>query len=128
MASNEKEGDCKTDSKGKEGQSAGGQSYIRVFQYADRDSRLLYATSCVAAIGAGVALPFMDLIFGKFVTTFNNFAIGVLSPSGYMSEVEKFTLYFVYLFIAKFVLTYIHSFCVSIAAIKTTKALREHFL
>ncbi|KAI6828975.1 multidrug resistance protein [Hortaea werneckii] len=128
MAANEKEADCKTDPKAEEGQSAGGQSYVRVFQYADRDSRLLYATSCVAAIGAGVALPFMDLIFGKFVTTFNNFAIGVLSPSGYMSEVEKFTLYFVYLFIAKFVLTYIHSFCVSIAAIKTTKALREHFL
>lgn len=37
-------------------------------------------------------------------------------------------MYFVYLFIAKFVLTYIHSFCVSLAAIKTTKALREHFL
>lgn len=110
MAANEKESDCKTDSKAEEGQSAGGQSYAvrtrssqydgvsklifaqqRVFQYADRDSRLLYATSCVAAIGAGVALPFMDLIFGKFVTTFNNFAIGVLSPSGYMSEVEKFT-------------------------------------
>ncbi|KAI6848552.1 multidrug resistance protein [Hortaea werneckii] len=128
MAANEKESEYKTDSDAGETQTAGGHSYIRVFQYADRDSRLLYATSCVAAIGAGVALPFMDLIFGKFVTTFNNFAIGVLSPAGYMQEVEKFTLYFVYLFIAKFVLTYIHAFCVSIAAIKTTKALREHFL
>jgi hypothetical protein len=40
---------------------------------------------------------------------FNNFALGLLSPSEYMNEVEKFTLYFVYLFIAKFVLVYTYS-------------------
>lgn len=91
----------------------------------------------------------MDLIFGKFVTTFNNFALGSLSSGAYLSQIEDFTyaflgnhetclsqavlltsirLYFVYLFIAKFVLVYIHTVCVSIAAIRTTKALRQHFL
>lgn len=34
----------------------------------------------------------------------------------------------VYLFVAKFVLVYIHTVCVSIAAIRTTKALRVDFL
>lgn len=37
-------------------------------------------------------------------------------------------LYFIYLFIAKFLLTYIHTLAVSLAAIQTTKALRLHFL
>lgn len=38
------------------------------------------------------------------------------------------SLYFVYLFIAKFCLVYAHTFSVSIAAIRTTKALRLDFL
>lgn len=70
----------------------------------------------------------MDIVFGLFVTSFNNFALGRLSSSDYMDEVEKFTLYFVYLFIAKFFLVYIYSFCASVAAIRTTKALRLDFL
>lgn len=59
---------------------------------------------------------------------FNNFALGRLSPSEYMNKVEYFTLYFVYLFIAKFVLVYVFSLGASIAAIRTTKALRLDFL
>lgn len=88
----------------------------------------MYAISFIAAIAAGTALPFLDLIFGKFVTTFNSFATGALSPADYMSQVEKYTLYFVYLFAAKFALVYIHTVGVSIAAIRTTKALRLDFL
>ena len=45
-----------------------------------------------------------------------------------MNSVEHFTLYFVYLFIAKFVLVYVYSLGASIAAIRTTKALRLDFL
>lgn len=45
-----------------------------------------------------------------------------------MDQVEKFTLYFVYLFVAKFVLVYIYSLGSSVAAIRTTKALRLDFL
>ena len=63
-----------------------------------------------------------------YISAFNNFAIGALGPSSYMNEVEKYTLYFVYLFIAKFVLTYIYTLGASVAAIRTTKALRLDFL
>lgn len=45
-----------------------------------------------------------------------------------MDKVEYFTLYFVYLFVAKFVLVYVYSLGASIAAIRTTKALRLDFL
>jgi ATP-binding cassette, subfamily B (MDR/TAP), member 1 len=33
----------------------------------------------------------MDLIFGKFVTAFNNFALGRLSPAQYMDRVDQFS-------------------------------------
>ncbi|RYP20120.1 hypothetical protein DL765_002962 [Monosporascus sp. GIB2] len=107
---------------------SGFKSYMRIFNYADRTSWILYSVAFAAAIVAGSALPLMDLGFGKFVTTFNNFAIGAVSPDDYMSEVSRYSLYFVYLFIAKFFLVYIHTVCISVAAIRTTKALRLDFL
>ncbi|KAF7553108.1 hypothetical protein G7Z17_g3861 [Cylindrodendrum hubeiense] len=107
---------------------SGFKSYMRIFKFADRTSWILYSVAFAAAIAAGAALPLMDLVFGKFVMTFNNFAIGAVSPDDYMTEVSRYSLYFVYLFIAKFFLVYIHTVCVSTAAIRATKALRLDFL
>ena len=42
-------------------------------------------------VASGTLLPLMDFIFGKFVTIFNNFAIGAISPSEYRHEVNKYT-------------------------------------
>lgn len=62
-----------------------------MFGYADSQSWLLFAIAFVAAIGAGVPLPLMDLVFGQFVTAFNSFATGETSPSQYMDEVTQYT-------------------------------------
>lgn len=64
------------------------------------------AVALVAMIVSGTVLPLMDVVFGKFINVFNDFVIGELSPAGYRSKVNEFSLYFIYLFIAKFVLTY----------------------
>ncbi|KAF2849496.1 multidrug resistance protein-like protein 1 [Plenodomus tracheiphilus IPT5] len=106
--------------------SSGG--YLRIFKYADQTSWILNGISFVAAIGAGTLLPLMDLVFGKFVTTFTGFATGSTTPEQYRAEVNKYSLYFIYLFIAKFSLVYIHSVGISISAIRTTKALRIDFI
>ncbi|KAF1850793.1 P-loop containing nucleoside triphosphate hydrolase protein [Cucurbitaria berberidis CBS 394.84] len=103
-------------------------SYGRVFNYADRNSWILNIIAFTAATGAGAVLPMMDLIFGKFVTAFTGFATGTSTPAQYRSIVNRYTLYFVYLFVAKFGLVYIHSVCISIAAIRTTRALRIDFI
>ena len=80
----------------------------------------------VAAIAAGVLLPLMNLVFGKFVTSFTGFGTGAISAATYRADVNRFTsvweicailnmwlicirLYFIYLFVAKFALVYIHS-------------------
>jgi ATP-binding cassette subfamily B (MDR/TAP) protein 1 len=44
----------------------------------------------ICMIASGTALPLMDLIFGKFVNVFTNFATGQLSPAGYRSEVANY--------------------------------------
>ncbi|RGP61810.1 leptomycin b resistance protein pmd1 [Fusarium sporotrichioides] len=73
-------------------------------------------------------LVMKDLVFGKFINVFNNFATGQLSPAAYRDEVAKYSLIFVYLFIGKFVTTYIWTVLISITAIRTTKQLRIDFI
>lgn len=79
-------------------------------------------------IAAGALLPLMDIVFGRFVTVFNNFVTGSLSPEDYRNEVNNYTLWFVYLFIAKFVLCYAWTVLISTNAIRTTRSLRLSFL
>ncbi|KAF5232808.1 hypothetical protein FAUST_8534 [Fusarium austroamericanum] len=102
--------------------------YLRVFTYNDQLGWILNGVAFVCMVAAGTILPLMDLVFGKFINVFTDFATGSLSPAGYRTEVSKYSLYFVYLFIAKFVLTYIWTILVSIAAINTTKSLRVDFV
>lgn len=73
-------------------------------------------------------MPLMTVVFGGFVTTFTDFSLGELSPSSFMKEVNKFTLYFVYLFIGRFAVTYIYTVCFTIAATKLVKRLRVLFV
>ncbi|KAK2672972.1 AAA ATPase domain [Fusarium oxysporum f. sp. vasinfectum] len=139
----EHNGDEKGDTK-EEKKDTSFKYYLRVFTYNDRLGWILNSIAFVAMIAAGTILPLMDLVFGKFINVFTDFATGVLSPAGYRSEVSKYrycllaivcirkltidSLYFIYLFIAKFALTYLWTILVSIAAINTTKALRVDFV
>jgi len=41
-------------------------------------------------VAAGTILPLMDLVFGKFINVFTDFATGSLSPAGYRTEVSKY--------------------------------------
>lgn len=100
--------------------------------------------AAVCMVASGTVLPLMDVVFGKFVNVFNDFVVGKLTPAGYRREVDSFrylnsrlplrpdvlifSLYFIYLFIAKFILTYVWTVLVSITAIRTTKDLRVSFV
>ncbi|PVI00034.1 multidrug resistance protein-like protein 1 [Periconia macrospinosa] len=106
----------------------GMSSYIRIFGYADSTSWTLNVVAFFAAVACGAILPLMNLVFGGFVTTSTQFAVGAITPAQYRSAVNHYTLYFVYLFVGKFATFYIHSVCISIAAIRTTKALRIDFV
>ncbi|KAL6232421.1 hypothetical protein BDW75DRAFT_19907 [Aspergillus navahoensis] len=109
-------------------QSGGFKSYIRIFSYADSLGWLLNVFALIGAIGAGSALPLMDLLFGKMLTTFNDLATGQSSPAEFRSDLNGFVLYFVYLFIGKFALVYLWTLSISISSVRTTKALRIAFM
>ncbi|KAK3337811.1 P-loop containing nucleoside triphosphate hydrolase protein [Cercophora scortea] len=104
------------------------RSYCRIFRYTDRSGWCLNLASLLCMVASGTLLPLMDLIFGKFVTVFNKFATGAASPEEFRSGINEYTYYFLYLFAAKFVLTYIWTTLLSINAIRTTRALRIDLL
>jgi ATP-binding cassette, subfamily B (MDR/TAP), member 1 len=70
----------------------------------------------------------MTIIFGQFTKKFTNFTSGNGAVSDFTDAVNTLVLYFVYLFVARFVITYIANICVGTAAIRTTSALRYAFL
>ena len=95
-----------------------------MFKYADRLSICLYTIGVICMAASGTALPILDLIFGQFVNTFNDFAQDAVSVSHFRSqiaqaryeshnvlqvhnEVNVSSLYLVYLAIAKLVVFYV---------------------
>ena len=70
----------------------------------------------------------MTIIFGQFTTKFNNYVTGDSSAEEFKNNVDSFILWFVYLFVARFVVVYVANTSISIAAIRTTRAVRKAFL
>lgn len=107
---------------------AGFADYRRVFSYNDGLGWLLNSIALFAAIASGALLPLMDLVFGKTVTTFTAFGTGQISPDEFRSQSTTWTLWFIYLFIAKFCLSYVWTVLINVTAIQTTNRLRAHYL
>lgn len=45
----------------------------------------------VCMVAVGTLLPLMDLIFGKFVTVFTNFSMGIGTADEYRKEINHYT-------------------------------------
>ncbi|KAK4940540.1 hypothetical protein LTR28_009113, partial [Elasticomyces elasticus] len=82
------------------------KDYFRIFKYADRLDTLLYAIALTGGIAVGAALPLMTLVFGSSTASFNKFAAGQGDAQQFTARINHLVLYFVYLFIARFVIGY----------------------
>ena len=100
----------------------------RIFKYADRLDILLYSIAITGGVAVGAALPLMTLVFGQSTAAFNNVAVGGVNAQQFTSKINHLVLYFVYLFIARFVIGYVATLCICVAATRTTRALRKAFL
>lgn len=70
----------------------------------------------------------MALVFGSSTSSFNNFGSGTADAAEFRNTVDNLVLYFVYLFVGRFVVGYIGTLCICIAATRTTNAVRKAFL
>ncbi|KAF2451027.1 leptomycin B resistance protein pmd1 [Karstenula rhodostoma CBS 690.94] len=109
---------------------AGLGNYFRVFTYGTKLDAFLLLLCVITSIGAGIAMPLMNIVFGQLVGHFTDYFLpnSTVTKQEFMSEVNKQALYIVYLFIAKFVLSYISMFTVRISGLRISAALRLAYL
>lgn len=63
----------------------------RVFMYNDTIGWITTVLGIICMVAAGVLLPVMNFVFGKFVTVFNDFIIGKKSPEDFRSSINHYT-------------------------------------
>lgn len=89
------------------------RAYVRLSVQASILELFIRSLAMLASAGSGVAYPLMAVIFGNLVNDFNDWALGRLSPSGFRHSVSHNTLWFVYLFVGKVVVSISHFFSIS---------------
>ncbi|KAF7192503.1 Sophorolipid transporter, partial [Pseudocercospora fuligena] len=116
-------------------------AFIRLLSYTTAWDKTLEAVALASALGAGVGMAMVNLIFGKVVTTLLDFTLGRSTPSDFRSDVSSNAgrtipsntnrhprLYFVYIGIGRLVLVYAYSALTTVVAYRIVKRLRCDFL
>lgn len=104
-------------------------SFFRVlYEFSTPSDHALRIIGLCAAIASGVALPCMTLVFGSSINELNSFDSGKQSSIALYNALSHNALLFVYLFIARYVLVYIHSSCFGVSGIRATRAFRQQFI
>ncbi|PNP50362.1 hypothetical protein THARTR1_08966 [Trichoderma harzianum] len=104
------------------------QIYKKIMNMATLREKLLYAVGVLASMGSGTVLPLMTLIFGNFVSVFTDFALGRIPSENFRDKVNHYTLYFIYMFIAKAACTYIYMFLFTVVAASVNSAVRQRYV
>ncbi|OOQ85102.1 lipid A export ATP-binding/permease protein msbA [Penicillium brasilianum] len=119
------------DSKGSK-ESPPFKNYINTFLWRSRWSHLSRYPGddmCNGVWSASLALPLMNIVFGSLVGDFNQYFIPGAAPSeeSFKASINKSSLYIVYLFIGKFVLTYVSMICFRVFSLHASAALRLEY-
>ncbi|KHN99435.1 ABC multidrug transporter Mdr1 [Metarhizium album ARSEF 1941] len=106
------------------------QGVAVLYRYASRNDLIIMAVSAICAIASGAALPLMTVIFGNLQRIFQNYfyAQGHMSYDSFMDELSKYVLYFIYLGIGEFVVTYICTVGFIYTGEHISAKIREHYL
>ncbi|RMZ83543.1 hypothetical protein DV738_g1088, partial [Chaetothyriales sp. CBS 135597] len=102
-------------------------AYKSLFRYATTWDKVFLAIAALASIGGGAALPLMTVIFGNLSGTFQGLFLGTLKES-FTSILNRYVLYFVYLAIAEFFLTYISTVLFLYVGEHITSKVRQEYL
>ncbi|KAL5044569.1 hypothetical protein BDW71DRAFT_185798 [Aspergillus fruticulosus] len=111
-----------------EGEEASFGAYRRIFTYASKTELALQAIAILAACASGAGIALQNLIFGRFVTIITDFTIGSATPGGFRDDVAELALYFVYLGIARLVLSYTYNTLLTYAAYRIVRNIRYAYL
>jgi ATP-binding cassette subfamily B (MDR/TAP) protein 1 len=71
--------------------------YFALFRYANKNEGLIMVAALVASIAAGAVMPLMTLVYGNFAGSFTGFSVSAVAAQQFESQINQYTLYFVYL-------------------------------
>ncbi|KAM0332135.1 hypothetical protein ACHAQA_002407 [Verticillium albo-atrum] len=111
-----------------EEQNSAFKSFVRVFTYGQPIHYVLEVIGIIAAIGAGTAVAMVNVVLGQFMNILSDFTTGSTMPDDFMANVRKHALYFVYIGVARFVLTYIYTALFTYVAYHFTRNIRHSYL
>jgi len=105
-------------------------NFWRVLSYGTTLDRCLMTVGVITSGGGGVALPLMNIVFGQLVGDFNNYFIPGTSTTKdqFLASVNRNALYIFYLFLGKFILSYISIYCFRMSGIRISAAIRMAYL
>ncbi|KAK2592176.1 hypothetical protein QQS21_010136 [Conoideocrella luteorostrata] len=106
------------------------QGVAVLYRYASRNDLIILAISAVCAVASGAALPLMTIIFGNLQGTFQSYFYsgGHMTYDSFVDELTKYVLYFVYLAIGEFIVTYICTVGFIYTGEHISAKIREHYL
>ncbi|KAH8810606.1 P-loop containing nucleoside triphosphate hydrolase protein [Xylogone sp. PMI_703] len=103
-------------------------SFLNLFRYATRSDKAILLAAVACSIAAGAVNPVMTLVFGKLATYFQEFLAGTTDAKAFSNQLSRFTLYYVYLGIGQFFLTYISIVGHTYVGEHITARVREEYL
>ncbi|KAI7759569.1 hypothetical protein LZL87_013514 [Fusarium oxysporum] len=99
-----------------------------IYRYASRIDILIIVVSAVCAAASGAALPLMTIIFGNLQNTFQDYFNGSISYDEFLDQMTSFVLYFIYLGVGQFIVTYISTVGFIYTGEHISAKIREQYL
>lgn len=109
-------------------QQSGFATYARIFKYAKSVDVSLQAVAILAAIASGAGIALQNLIFGEFITVLTRYTSETLATDQFRRDVTKLALYFVYLGIARFGLSYLYNTLLTYTSHRIIRNIRHQYL
>uniref|UniRef100_A0A8B0M670 ABC-type transporter detxD n=1 Tax=Amphichorda felina TaxID=37994 RepID=DETXD_AMPFL len=107
-------------------------SVANLYRYASHHDVLILVVSSICAVASGAALPAMTIIFGGLQGIFQDFlndeATSSMSSGQFRHEMTSYVLYFIYIGIAQFVVTYTATVGFAYVGEHITTRIREEYL
>ncbi|KAM0318999.1 hypothetical protein ACHAPQ_010515 [Fusarium lateritium] len=102
--------------------------YARIFRFGGLFEHSMQTVAIFAAICSGAGIALQNLIFGKFITVVIDFTSAKISPADLRDNAATLALYFVYLGIGRFVLSYVYNTLLTYTAYRITRNIRHAYL
>ncbi|KAL4807899.1 P-loop containing nucleoside triphosphate hydrolase protein [Aspergillus unguis] len=103
-------------------------AYKRIYSFARRLELTFQAIAVLAACASGAGIACQNLIFGQFITVITDFVSQPDDSDKFRSDVAELALYFVYLGIARLVLSYAYNTLLTYAAYRIIRNIRHSYL